>query len=57
MAKNLLCEGGLIRDGYIQKGDIEKILRAVPNPRLDLRYTVLWNLLACEIWYGMYIRG
>lgn len=56
MAENLLCEGNLIRNGFIQKGYIEKILRAVPNPRLDLHYGVLWNLLACEIWYGMYIE-
>jgi asparagine synthase (glutamine-hydrolysing) len=56
MADNILCEGNLIREGYIQKGYIEKILRAIPNPRLDLHYGVLWNLLTCEIWYNMYIN-
>lgn len=55
MAENVLCEGSLVKEGYIKKEYIEKILRAIPNPRLDLHYGVLWNLLTCEIWYGMYI--
>lgn len=55
MAKNVLCEGNLIKEKYIKKEYIEKILRAIPNPRLDLHYAVLWNLLVCEIWYGIYI--
>lgn len=57
MAENVLCEGALVKEGYIQRDYIEKILRAIPNPRLDLHYGVLWNLLVAEIWYDIYIDG
>lgn len=57
MAENILCGGELVKNRYINKEYIEKILRAIPNPKLDLHYGVLWNLLVCEIWYGMYING
>lgn len=57
MAENVLCEGSLVKERYVRKEYIEKILRAIPNPRLDLHYGVLWNMLVCEIWYGMYIEG
>jgi len=57
MAENILCEGALVKERYINKEYIEKIIRAVPNPKLDLHYGVVWNLLACEIWYGIYING
>ncbi|MDG6251148.1 asparagine synthase (glutamine-hydrolyzing) [Methanocalculus sp.] len=56
MAENVLCDGALVREGFIKKDYLEKILRAIPNPRLDMHYGVLWNMLACEIWYGMYIN-
>lgn len=57
MAENILCEGALVKERYINKEYIEKIVRAVPNPRLDLHYGVVWNLLVSEIWYGMYVNG
>ncbi len=46
-----------IDESDINKEYIERIVRAVPNPKLNLHYGVTWNLLACEIWYGMYING
>ena len=57
IAENILCDGALVKERYINKEYIEKIVRAVPNPKLDLHYGVVWNLLACEIWYGIYING
>lgn len=57
MAENILCDGALVKEGYVNKEYIQKILKTVPNPRLDLHYGVLWNLLVSEIWYGMYING
>ena len=55
LAQQVLCNGRLIQEGYIKQDYIEKVLRAIPNPRLDLHYGVLWNLLVSEIWYGIYI--
>lgn len=55
MAENILCDGTLVKERHINKEYIEKILRAVPNPKLSLHYGVLWNLLVCEIWYRIYI--
>lgn len=56
LAQQTLCNGNLIKEGYIKREYVEKILRAIPNPRLDLHYGVLWNLLVSEIWYGIYIE-
>lgn len=55
LAKQVICDGRLIQEGYIRQDYVEKILRAIPNPRLDLHYGVLWNILVSEIWYGIYI--
>ena len=56
MAQNVLCEGNLVKDGFIKREYIEKVLRTIPNPRLDVHYGLLWNLLVSEIWYDMYIK-
>ena len=55
--QQMLPDGNLVKEGYIKKDYIEKILNEIPNPRLNLHYGALWNLLTCEIWYGMYIDG
>ena len=57
MMHQMLPDGNLVKQGFIQKEYIEKVLNAVPNPRLDLHYGVLWNMLTCEIWYDMYISS
>jgi asparagine synthase (glutamine-hydrolysing) len=57
MMQQMLPEGNLIREGYIRKEYVERILGAVPNPRLDLHYGVMWNLLTCEIWYRIFIEN
>jgi len=57
LAKQVLPEGKLVKEGYIKKQYINKILSAVPNPKLTLHYGVIWNMLMAEIWYGIYIDG
>lgn len=57
MMQQMLPEGNLVKQGFIQKEYIEKILKAVPNPKLDLHYGAMWNLLTCEIWHRMYIEN
>ncbi len=55
MMQQMLPEGNLVKDGYIKKDYIDKILHEIPNPRLNLHYGALWNLLTCEIWHRMFI--
>ena len=57
MMQQMLPDGNLVRQGFIQKEYVEKILNAVPNPKLDLHYGAMWNLLTCEIWHRMYIEN
>jgi asparagine synthase (glutamine-hydrolysing) len=56
MMQQMLPDGDLVKQGYIKKEYIEKILNAVPNPKLSLHYGVLWNMLTCEIWHRMFIN-
>ncbi|MHB8136662.1 MAG: asparagine synthetase B family protein, partial [Anaerolineaceae bacterium] len=56
LAQQILPEGNLVKNGYINKPYIDKILNEIPNPKLNLHYGVIWNLLTCEIWNRMYIE-
>jgi asparagine synthase (glutamine-hydrolysing) len=57
MMQQMLPDGNLVEQGFIKKEYIKKILNAVPNPRLNIHYGVMWNLLTCEIWHRMFIEG
>jgi len=57
LAQQILPDGNLVKNGYINKEYVEKILNEVPNPKLNLHYGVIWNLLTCEIWDRMYIES
>ncbi len=57
MMQQMLSDGNLVRQGFIKKEYVEKILNAVPNPRLNIHYSAMWNLLTCEIWHRMFIAG
>jgi len=57
MMQQMLPDGSLVKQGFIKKEYVEKILNAIPNPKLSLHYGVLWNMLTCEIWHRMYIDG
>ena len=57
IAMQKLPEGNLVKGGYFQQDYINKVLNAIPNPRLNLHYNVIWNLLTFEIWYEIFING
>jgi asparagine synthase (glutamine-hydrolysing) len=57
MMQQMLPCGNLVKRGFIKKEYIERILNAIPNPKLSLHYGVLWNILTCEIWYDIFING
>lgn len=52
-----LPKGNLVEEGYFKRDYIDKVLNAIPNPKLDLHYNVIWNLLTFEIWYDIFING
>ncbi|MCK4526060.1 asparagine synthase (glutamine-hydrolyzing) [candidate division WOR-3 bacterium] len=52
-----LSESNLVKDGYFKQDYINKVLNEIPNPRLNMHYNVMWNLLTFEIWYGIFING
>jgi len=57
IARQLLPEGNLVKEGYINREYPERILNHTPSPDLTKHYSVLWSLLAFEIWYEIYIKG
>ena len=57
IAQQKLPEGNLVKEGYFKREYIDKVLNAIPNPRLNLHYDVIWKLLMVEIWYEIFING
>jgi len=57
LMQQMLPEGNLVKEGYISGDYVNSVLTEIPNPKLNLHYGVLWNLLTCEIWHRMYIDG
>ncbi|MFH1447736.1 MAG: asparagine synthase (glutamine-hydrolyzing) [Candidatus Micrarchaeota archaeon] len=55
MAKAYLSDGSLIREEYIQKNYVERILRAETDKKRMPQYNMLWNLLALEFWHRIFI--
>jgi hypothetical protein len=45
-----------VKEGYFKGEYIDKVLNAIPNPRLSLHYDVIWRLLMVEIWYEIFIN-
>jgi hypothetical protein len=48
IATQKLPEGYLLKEGYFKRDYIDKVLNAIPNPRLSLHYNVICNLLTFE---------
>jgi asparagine synthase (glutamine-hydrolysing) len=57
IAMQKLPKGNLVKEAYFKRDYIDKVLNAIPNPRLNLHYNVIWNLLTFEIWYEIFING
>lgn len=57
IAMQKLPQGNLVSEGFFKQDYISKVLNAIPNPRLNLHYNVIWNLLTFEIWYEIFING
>jgi len=55
VASQLLPEGYTVKHGFIDKNYIEKVLSYKVSRSLAKHYTLIWNLLAFEIWYRIFI--
>jgi len=54
-AKQILPEGHVVREGFVKKEYIENVLRHKTSMDLIKHYIVVWDLLAFELWYRMYM--
>ena len=54
-ASQILPEGYAVRNGFIKKRYIDDVLRHKTSVNLIKHYIVIWDLLAFEIWYRMYM--
>ncbi len=57
LMQQILSDGCLVREKYISQDYVDSILHTLPNPRLDLHYTALWNLMVSELWYRIFIEN
>jgi len=57
LTQQILSDGCLVREKYISQDYVEAVLHTLPNPRLDLHYTALWNLMVSELWYRIFIES
>jgi asparagine synthase (glutamine-hydrolysing) len=54
-ASQILPEGYVVKKGLIRKKYIDSVIRHKMSMNLVKHYVVIWDLLAFEIWYRMYI--
>ena len=55
LAKQLLPEGYTVKEGFIRREYIEDVLSYRASMSLVKHYTLIWNLIAFEIWYRIFI--
>ncbi|MFC1754029.1 asparagine synthase (glutamine-hydrolyzing) [Thermoproteota archaeon] len=55
-AANILSKQRIKKRGYFNHRYIENVLNKKPSPNLYYQYQTLWNIMAFEIWYQMYIE-
>ena len=54
-ARQLLPEGYAVKEKLVKKRYVEDVLNRRASMNLVKHYTVLWNLLAFEVWYRLFI--
>jgi len=54
-ARQTLPDGYTVKDGFVRKKYISDVLRHRTSVNLIKHYIVIWDLLAFEMWYRMYI--
>jgi asparagine synthase (glutamine-hydrolysing) len=54
-ANQLLPDGYTVKKGYVKRAYVEQVLRHKDSMNLIKHYIVIWDLLAFEIWYRMYM--
>ena len=54
-AMQILPDGYAVKEGFIKKKYIDSVLKYKTSMNLVKHYVVLWDVLAFEIWYRMYI--
>jgi len=54
-ASQVLPEGYAVKRGYVKKKYIDEVLKHKASMNLIKHYIVIWDLLAFEIWYRMYM--
>ncbi|NMC58998.1 MAG: asparagine synthase (glutamine-hydrolyzing) [Candidatus Methanofastidiosa archaeon] len=56
LCKKALCDGNAVRDGFVDKDYIDKIIMRPPQRELVKHYSLMWSLLSFEVWYNIYIK-
>jgi asparagine synthase (glutamine-hydrolysing) len=54
-ARQILPEGYAVKEGFIKRKYVDNVIRHRTAMNLVKHYIVVWDLLAFEIWYRMYI--
>jgi len=54
-ASQVLPEGYAVKKGYVKKKYIDEVLKHKTSMSLIRHYIIVWDLLAFELWYRMYM--
>ncbi|MDO8481308.1 MAG: asparagine synthase (glutamine-hydrolyzing) [Nanoarchaeota archaeon] len=57
LAKDILPQGSVVKEGYLKKDFIQKILASKPSDKLTMHYNYIWAATCFELWHRMYIEG
>jgi len=56
LCEKALCDGNIVRDGFIDRAYTDRIIKRPPQRELVKHYALMWSLLSFEIWYNIYIK-
>lgn len=57
LAQQKLDEPHCVREGLIQRDYLRRVLGHPLSEKLEKHYLVIWNLLAFEVWWDLYMDG
>lgn len=56
LCEKALCDGNIVKEGFIDKDYTDRIIKRPPQRELVKHYALMWSLLSFEIWYNIYIK-
>lgn len=56
LCEKALCDGNIVKDGFVGKEYTDRIVKRPPQKELVKHYALMWSLLSFEVWYNIYVK-